>query len=79
MVYTLGTLTLSDGDQYTAAVGTAWAELYSDNPAVVQVGSVYENGGVYCCSFTARREGSANVYARVNGAWQLFAVVTVLP
>ena len=56
-----------------------WVELYSDNPAVVQVGGVYDGGGSYVCAFTARREGTANIYYNLNGNWLHFATVTVQP
>ena len=78
-VYAPGGMTLSEGEARSVAVATGWIELYSDNPAVLQVSGVYDAGGVFVSGFTAVRAGSANVYYSLNGAWQLFAAVTVAP
>ena len=40
---------------------------------------VYDAGGIFVGGFTAIREGSANVYYSLDGAWQLFAAVSVHP
>ena len=78
-VYAPGGMTLSEGEARSVAVATGWIELYSDNPAVLQVSGAYDAGGVFVSGFTAVRAGSANVYYSLNGAWQLFAAVTVVP
>ena len=78
-VYAPGGMTMAEGEAYSVAVATGWLELYSDNPAVLQVSGVYDAGGVFFSGFTALRAGTANVYYSLNGAWQLFAAVTVTP
>ena len=78
-VYAPGAMSMAEGETITVSVGTGWVELYSDNPGAVQAGGVYDAGGVFVSSFTAGREGSANIYYNQDGAWQLFAAVSVHP
>ena len=75
----LGSATLAYGEMRTAGIGTAWAELYSDNPSVVSVSGAYQGSSGYCCTLTGLRDGTANVYYRVGDTWNFFAAVTVLP
>lgn len=75
----LGSMALSYGEVRTVSIGTAWAELYSDNPSVVSVSGAYSGGSGYCCTLTGLRDGAANVYYRVGDSWNFFAAVTVLP
>ena len=78
-VYAPGAMSMAEGETITVSVGTGWVELYSDNPGAVQAGGVYDAGGVFVSTFTATREGSANIYYNQDGAWQLFAAVSVHP
>lgn len=76
-IYPIGSASFLTGEARTVYVGVAWTELYSDNPAVLRVGGVYQAGNGYQCEFTARAPGAANVYYRMGDDWMLFASVTV--
>ena len=77
--YPVGGMTLAYGESRTLTVGTAWTELYSDNPTVVQVSGVFPGGNGYAATVTGVRDGTSNVYYNDGGTWKLFASVTVNP
>lgn len=77
--YVQGSVQMAYGEERPVTVGNFWTELYSDNPSVLQVSGVFDMGGTYGCVFYAQRDGVADVYYNLNGSWEYFATVTVLP
>ena len=77
--YVQGSVQMAYGEERPVTVGNFWTELYSDNPSVLQVSGVFDMGGTYGCVFYAQRDGVADVYYNLDGSWQYFATVTVLP